>query len=143
MPGEANHSYGLSTQIFVNRKASGDSIVIGGLAADTTRWTRVLSQRAAQMLWFHLARLLYPEKSDMITALIATAPLRDATRPTITTHMTVDSLESGGYEIAGWIDGNSWQTQLDEPDAQQFWSALDIALYPMGWQGQDSKRILR
>jgi hypothetical protein len=141
MSQEMKHSYGLSSNLFVSRKASGDSIVMGGTAEDTTRWTRVLSQRAAQMLWFHLARLLYPDKSDMITALIATAPLRDASRPTITTHMTVDLTSSGGFEIAGWIDGQSWQTHLDEPEATRFWSALDIALYPVGWQGQDLKAI--
>jgi hypothetical protein len=137
MPGESNQSYGLSANIFVSRKASGDTIIVGGLAADSSRWTRVLSQRAAQMLWFHLAKLLYPDQSEKISALIATAPLRDATRPTITTHMTVDKMANGGYEIVGWIDGQSWETQLESPEAQRFWSALDIALYPVGWQGQD------
>src|SRR5690349_17177325 len=102
MSQEMKQSYGLSNNLFVSRKASGDSIVMGGIAEDTTRWTRVLSQRAAQMLWFHLAKLLYPDKSEMITALIATAPLRDSTRPTITTHMTVDQDAHGGYEIAGY-----------------------------------------
>jgi hypothetical protein len=139
MPQEMKHSYGLSSNLFVSRKASGDSIVMGGTAADATRWTRVLSQRAAQMLWLHLARLLYPDKADMLTALIATAPLRDSTRPTITTHMTVDPCEDGSYEIAGWIDGQAWHTQLDVPEATRFWTALDIALYPVGWQGQDLK----
>lgn len=141
MSQEMKHSYGLSSNLFVSRKASGDSIVMGGTAEDTTRWTRVLSPRAAQMLWFHLARLLYPDKSDMITALIATAPLRDATRPTITTHMTVDLDANGSYEIAGWIDGQSWQTHLDAPEATRFWRALDFALYPVGWQGRDLKAM--
>ena len=107
MSQEMKQSYGQSSNLFVSRKASGDSIVMGGTAEDTTRWTRVLSQRAAQMLWFHLAQLLYPDKSDMITAMIVTAPLRDSTRPTITTHMTVDLDSSGSYEIAGSIDGQA------------------------------------
>ena len=141
MSQEMKQSYGQSSNLFVSRKASGDSIVMGGTAEDTTRWTRVLSQRAAQMLWFHLARLLYPDKSEMITALIATAPLRDSTRPTITTHMTVDLDANGNYAIAGYIDGQAWLLQVYEPEATQLWSALDIALYPMGWQGHDLKAI--
>jgi hypothetical protein len=139
MSQEMKNSYGLSSNLFVSRKASGDSIVMGGIAADSSRWTRVLSQRAAQMLWLHLARLLYPDKADMLTAIITTAPLRDSTRPTITTHMTVESGDDGNYEIAGWIDGLAWYAQINLPEATQFWSALDIALYPVGWQGQDLK----
>jgi hypothetical protein len=135
----AKFSYGLSSDTFVSRKAGGDSLVLGGLGEDSTRWIRVLSPRAAQMLWLHLARLLYPDKSDTITALIVTAPLRDATRPTITTHMTVDELENGGYEIAGWINGEAWETKLNQPEAERLWAALDTALYPVGWQGQDHK----
>jgi hypothetical protein len=137
MTEESNQSYGLSANIFVSRKVSGDTVIVGGLAADSSRWTRVLSQRAAQMLWFHLAKLLYPDKSEKIRALIATAPLRDSTRPTITTHMTVDKLANGEYGITGWINGQSWEAQFESPEAQRFWSALDIALYPMGWQGHD------
>lgn len=133
------HSYGLSTNLFVSRKASSDSVVIGGVAEDSSRWTRVLSQRAAQMLWFHLTQLLFPEKSDMVTGQVMTAPLRSADLPTITTHINVDRIETGGYEIEGVAGSQSWQLRLDDREAQRFWTALDIALYPVGWQGSGSR----
>jgi hypothetical protein len=139
MPNEMKHSYGLSTNLFVSRKASSDSIVVGGTAEDSSRWTRVLSQRAAQMLWFHLVQFLFPEKSEMVTAMVTTAPLRSSDLPTITTHVTVEKLESGAYEIAGWVGNQNWLALLADHEAQRFWTALDIALYPVGWQGANSK----
>jgi len=132
---EPVRGYGLSTNLFVSRKAESDSIVVGGIGEDTTRWTRVLSHRAAQMLWFHLTRFLFPEKSDMVTALVTTAPLRSATLPTITTHMMVDKLQSGGYEFMGMVGEQTWWVRLNDYEAHRFWTALDIALYPVGWQG--------
>lgn len=135
MADEQKIAYGYSTNLFVSRKASSDSIVMGGTAEDSSRWTRVLSQRAAQMLWFHLTRFLFPEKSDMVTALVTTAPLRASDLPTITTHINVDQIESGGFELSGWVGEQSWLVRLNDQDARQFWMALDIALYPVGWQG--------
>lgn len=139
MAGEQKFAYGHATNLFVSRKASGESLVVGGVAEDASRWTRVLSQRAAQMLWFQLTRHLFPEKSDMVTALVTTAPLRSEAMPTITTHITVDTLDDGGVEIAGWIGDNMWWVRLSDYEARRFWTALDIALYPVGWQGMNSK----
>lgn len=135
MPDTPKQGYSFSTNLFVSRKASGDGIIVGGTNEDTTRWTRVLSQRAAQMLWFHLTRFLFPEKSDMVSALVTTAPIRGSDMPTITQHMTVDQVDNGAYEIVGWIGEQNWGTRIINADARQFWMALDIALYPAGWQG--------
>jgi len=135
VPNMQNPDYSFSNHLFVSRKASGDGIIIGGTTQDETRWTRVLTQRAAQMLWFHLTRYLFPEKSAMVSALVTTAPLRSSDMPTITTHMTVDELENGGYEVIGWIGEQNWGIRIADADARQFWMALDIALYPAGWQG--------
>lgn len=132
MPGEMKHSYGRSSNLFVSRKASGDSIVMGGIAEDSSRWTRVLSKRAAQMLWFHLAQILYPDKADYITGMISTTPIRSNDLPTITAHMTVDTLENGNYEIVGWINNQTWVISIEAGEAQKFWTALDIALNPAG-----------
>jgi len=133
-------TYGLSTNLFVSRKMGGESIVVGGMAEDASRWTRVLSQRAAQMLWFNLTRLLFPEKSEMVTALVTTAPLRAENMPTITTHMAVDKHESGAYEISGWVGDQMWWLSLNDYEARRLWTALDIALYPVGWQGANSAK---
>jgi hypothetical protein len=135
MDRKATHTYGSSTDIFINRKRSGDSVVIGGLGADEARWTRVLSHRAAQMLWYHLTGYLFPEKSDMVTAMVSTAPLRDDSKPTITTHMTVEALENGCFDILGWVGEQTWWIQLNAREAHRLWTALDIALYPVGWKG--------
>ncbi|MBZ0293970.1 MAG: hypothetical protein K8L99_15510 [Anaerolineae bacterium] len=140
MSEEPKVSYGLSTNLFASRKASGESLVVGGIGEDSSRWTRVLSTRAAQMLWFHLTRLLFPEKSEMVTALVSTAPLRSNTLPTITTHMVVDPVEGGGVEIIGWVGDNTWWVRLNDYEARRFWTALDLALYPVGWQGKKSQQ---
>lgn len=135
MAEKASHTYGLSTKLFVSRKPSSESLVVGGIGVDEARWTRVLSHRAAQMLWYHLTRHLFPEKSDMVIALVSTSPLRSDSRPTITTHMTVDPSEDGGFDIMGWVGDETWWVRLTEHEARRFWTALDIALYPVGWQG--------
>ena len=132
---KANYTYGISTSVFVNRKRSGDSLVMGGVDSNDTRWTRVLSHRAAQMLWFHLTSHLFPEKSAIVTALVSTAPLRGDSRPTITTHMTVEQLEGGDFDIVGWVGDQTWWIQLNPHEARRLWTALDIALYPVGWKG--------
>ena len=132
---KANYTYGVSTDVFVSRKRSGDSLVIGGMGADEARWTRVLSHRAAQMLWYHLTDYLFPEKSAMVTAMVSTAPLRGDSRPTITTHMTVEELEDGSFDIVGWIGDQTWWIRLNAREARRLWTALDIALYPVGWKG--------
>jgi hypothetical protein len=139
MPVEPIHEYGLSTNLFVHRKSGGESIVVGGTAHDDSKWTRVLSQRAAQMLWFYLTQLLFPEKSEMVTALVTTAPLRSSDLPTITTHTTVDKTEDGLFEITGWVGDQSWLVKLSDQEIRGFWTALDIALYPAGWQGATSR----
>lgn len=138
-PEQPKKGYGLSSNMFVSRKAGGDSVIVGGIAEDKSRWTRVLSQRAAQMLWFHLTRHLFPEKSAVVTALVTTAPFRSADLPTVTTHVTVEKLPDGGYEISGWVGEQNWWLHLSDFESQRFWTALDIALYPVGWQGANSK----
>lgn len=140
MADKSAQTYGLSTNLFVSRKANGDSLVVGGVGENETRWTRVLSQRAAQMLWYHLTRHLFPEKSDMVTALVSTSPLRGDNMPTITTHMTVEPREEGGYDIMGWVGEQNWWVRLSDYESRRFWTALDIALYPVGWQGRRSMK---
>jgi hypothetical protein len=138
MADKASFEYGLSSNIFVSRKRGGESLVVGGVGADQGRWTRVLSQRAAQMLWYHLTRLLFPEKSDMVTAMVSTSPLRGDALPTITTHMTVEKHAEDSYDVIGWVGEQTWWVQLNDYEARRFWTALDIALYPVGWQGRKS-----
>lgn len=138
MANEPNRVYGLSTNLFVSRKAGGEAIVIGGVAENNARWTRVLAKRAAQMLWFFLTRYLFPEKSDMVTGLASTAPMRAANLPTITSHVSVEK-QDNVYTITGTIGEQNWHMRLSEFEANRLWMALDIALYPVGWKGDDEE----
>lgn len=136
MEQQPGQNYGHAKNLFVMRKASGDSIVVGGFAEDSARWTRVLSQRAAQMLLMHLTQLLFPDRSEMMIASISTAPLRGADLPTITTHTAVDKSSDGAYEITGWVGSQTWAMLLDEPEAHRFWTALDGVLSSQGSHGR-------
>lgn len=136
MASEPKHAYGLSTNLFVSRKASGDAIIVGGVAQDSSRFARVLAQGAARTLWFHLTQLLFPERADMVTAIVMTAPLRSRDLPTVTTHVTVERIDDpAGFEIVGEVGDQTWSLRLNDYEAQRFWTALDIALHPVGWQG--------
>jgi hypothetical protein len=123
-------SYGFCTGLFVTRKAGGDSFIIGGVAEDSSRWTRVLAQRAAQIIWQYLGKILYPERTAEATAFIATAPFRNADAPTITSHAAVDKTTEGMYQLQGWAGDKVWSALLSEDEARTFWNALDHALYP-------------
>ena len=123
-------SYGFCTGLFVTRKAGGDSFIIGGVAQDASRWTRVLAKRAAQIIWQYLGKFLYPERTAEATAFIATAPFRNADAPTITSHAAVDKTQDGTYHLQGWAGEKVWSVFLTEEEAQNFWAALDGALYP-------------
>ncbi len=135
-----NQAYGLSTSLFVNRKRSGESLVVGGVSENSSRWTRVLSHRAAQMLWYQLTQLLFPEKSDVVTGLVSTTPLRSESLPTVTTHVTVDGHDGGVYDIMGWVGEQSWSARVNGMEARVLWKALDVALFPVGWQGRNVKK---
>jgi hypothetical protein len=132
MPIETSRIYGISSQLYVIGKPNTDAIVVGGIAEDSSRWTRVLSARAAYMLWFHLARLLMPEQMEQVTTFFNTTPLRSAILPTITNHCTVEKLD-GYLEITGWAGERSWIIQLTDNDVSPLWTALDKLLFPQGW----------
>ena len=126
--------YGISTELYIVSKPNTDAIVVGGLAEDSSRWTRVLSARAAFMLWFHVARLLMPEKMEQVTMVFNTTPLRSAVLPTITNHCAVERLDDDYVEITGWAGDQSWTAHVTNEDASQLWTALDRLLFPQGWE---------
>lgn len=131
MSSDLSSMYGPSTNLFVSRKSNGEAIVIGGVASDSSRWVRILSQRAAQLLWFQLTQMLYPEKAKGATTVVTTAPIRDANMPTVTTHMSVEPLrEGGGYALTGMAGEKLWHTQVSAEDIHRFWQVLNNALYP-------------
>lgn len=135
---DTRRSYGMSYNLFVAPKTSTQSLVIGGVAEDTSRWTRVVSKRAALVLWYYLTVQLFPEKATRVTALVQTMPARTVELPTITQHIDVSRLASGMFEIAGRVAEHSWTLRLTLNEAQRLWDGLDIALQPKGWQTPNS-----
>ncbi len=127
--------YGMTTDVFVNRKPHGEAIVIGG-AGEQDKWTRVLSRRAAHLLWIQLTKMLFPDKAHMVMALAATTPLRSPDAPTITSEVAAATTPDGLVEISGTAGARNWAARLHAEDARRLWMALDIALYPVGWEGQ-------
>ena len=133
MTDESKVGYGYSKDLFVTRKANGESIVVGGVSSDTSRWVRILSHRAAQLLWFQMIQLLQPDGGDSTTMNVMTAPMRDANRPTITTHMNVERIaEKNDFQITGWAGEKEWDVNLTQDELKRFCDALSSVLYPNG-----------
>ncbi len=132
MDGNERLTFGLSRDLFVAAKSKGETIVFGGTGGDTSRWVRILSKRAAQLLLFQLTQILDPQRASGMHASVTTAPLRDVQRPTITTHMVVRQREEGGFNITGWAGDKIWDTHLTRSETQRLWVALSDVLYPDG-----------
>lgn len=126
--------YGMTTDLFVSRKPHGEAIVVGG-AGEQVKWMRVLSRRCAHLLWIQLTQMLFPEKAQIVMALAATTPLRGPEAPTITSDVRTTLVSDGLIEVAGVSGTRQWVARLHAEDARQLWMALDIALYPVGWEG--------
>jgi hypothetical protein len=137
MTGPSRRHYGLSTELFVSRKESDQTLILGGVGQGDQRWVHILTRRAAQVLWFKLTLLLYPDKATVVTSLAVTAPLRAATVAAITSHVEVVKSPEGPYTLIGWVERDTWLVQLTEGVARGLWAALDLALYPVGWEGRE------
>jgi hypothetical protein len=138
-PGRSGREYGLSTNLFVSPKESDQTLVLGGVGQEAQRWTHIITRRAAHVMWFKLTVLLYPEKANMVTSLATTAPLRAPGSPAITTHIEVVRSAEAQYTIIGWIERETWMVVLSEDDARHLWAELDTVLYPVGWEGRETK----
>lgn len=132
------YQYGHSTEVFVSRRESDHSLVLGGMG-QSEPWVHVMTRRAAQVLWFKLTLLLYPEKATMVTGLATTAPLRMVTGASVTTHVEVVHSGNDEYTLSGWYEQEAWRVQLTEQECRRLWAALDLALYPVGWEGRVTK----
>ncbi|MBN1966628.1 MAG: hypothetical protein JW910_18395 [Anaerolineae bacterium] len=133
--------YGVSTEVFVVSKDDCTTYVMGGVGIEYGRWTRVLSKRAAQLLWFKLTRVLFPDRAQRVTTIAVTAPLRDLGAPAITNHIEVSRTADNFVEVLGWVEKHTtWWVRLPENEARTLWTRLDLALYPVGWEGRQNKR---
>lgn len=138
--GPLRTQYGFSTGLFVSRTESESAFVVGGVGESEEQWAQLMTKRAAQVLWFKLTQLLYPDKALTVTALATTAPLRPpSSGEAVTTHMEVVRGGDGQYTLVGRVDHNTWWVQLTEVEARRLWASLDLALYPVGWEGRESR----
>lgn len=127
---------GLCRDLFVSSRPEEQTISIGGIAFDNAQWTRVLSKRAAHLLWYRLTRALFPEKAQKVTSLVSTAPLSPLSlSPTVTSHVNVEHTEDNDYfMVSGTMGKSVWEIQFNILEARRLWTALDLALYPNGWE---------
>lgn len=132
------YRYGLSTNLFVSRKDSDHTLVLGGVGQDEQQWVHIMTRRAAQVLWYKLTSVLYPDKADMVTSMASTAPLQAMPTSNLTTHIEVVQTENE-YTLVGRIQRSRWLVQLTELEVRRLWAALDLALYPVGWEGRITK----
>jgi hypothetical protein len=137
--GPLSLQYGYSTDLFVSRKDNEQTLLVGGVGEGDRRWAHAMTQRAAQILWFKLTRLLYPDKADVVTGLATTAPLRSLSTPNLTTHVEVVRSAQAQYTLVGWVQRDTWKVLLSEVEARRLWAALDMALFPVGWEGRTTK----
>ncbi len=102
---------------------------------------QVLTRRAAQLLWFKMTVLLYPDKANMVTGLAVTSPLRGIQNDLMTTHVEVikNKTVEAEYSVIGWTVQDNWVVVLSELDTRRLWAALDLALFPVGWEGRETK----
>ena len=129
---DVQFKYGLSKNLFIAPKPGGRSLVVGGVSQDDQRWTRVLSLRAARLLWFSLVELLYPEQAAKIKGTTMTTEMRDAALPTVTDHVSVEHAEGEDIlYIIGYTGPHPhWRTQMTTDEAKQFLAALHKVINP-------------
>ncbi len=113
------------------RRASAAQRGNGGTAQNAIRWTRVLTERAARMLWFSLTQGLFPNQSDLLTARLVTLPIRSSLLPTITHQLFVETRDDGNFELVGVTGGQTWTAHLDKQEAERLWAALNQVLFPL------------
>ncbi len=136
--GNTEAAYGLSHSCFATSKAKGEWIIVGGIGAESVRWAHVLSWKMAQKLWYQLAEYLFPEQIDQIMGIalrLAVPPQPQIDDSLIQMIDVTPLLDSNLIDIRAFLGQTTWRFRLGLHDAHFLWAALDLALYPGGWQG--------
>lgn len=133
MSTQLKRNYGLLTHVFVSCKPNSHSVIMGAKSQEDGVWTRVLSIRAAHILWYELGSELYPEKFENIATNLATFMFRSINAPSITMDLSVERLQpkdqtQGEFEISGRNAAITWTIQLNILDALHLWESLDALL---------------
>lgn len=133
MSTQFKRNYGLLHHVFVSQKPNSNSVVIGANDPSGGLWTRVLSVRAAHILWYALGVDLFPEKFENISANLPTFMFRSVSAPSITMDLSIERLnakgeDQGDVEISGRNAAIDWSIQLKNRDALHLWEALNALL---------------
>lgn len=133
------YKYGSCKELSLSYKESDPQVLmLGGISQDDKRWSHAMTRRAAQVLWFKLTELLYPDKASIVTSLASTAPLSALGTGNQTTHVEVVKNDTE-YTLVGRINRTRWLVQLSELEVRRLWADLDKLLYPVGWEGRGKK----
>lgn len=133
---DAKFRFGMTRNIFAVSNRNGETIIVGGLDHQSRRWSRLLTRRAAHMMWFHLTTLLFPSKCSQVISMAQTAPLGPVQMHRLTTFLSLTRrADTHLIEIFGQVGEDTWSCFLDDLNAQRLWASLDAMLYPAGWEG--------
>jgi hypothetical protein len=116
-----------------------NAVLISGTSPDHSRWVRVVTRGAAQVLWFRLAHILFPRAAEQITHRTSTAVLRSAAAPTITSSFEVlyeEEDEQEGEDALIQVIGiggiEEWCIRFSPESAKQLWTSLEKTLHMGG-----------
>ncbi|NJL95653.1 MAG: hypothetical protein HC915_18940 [Anaerolineae bacterium] len=97
---------------------------------------RLLTWRAARILWQFLTRAFFPEGAHPLATLTDADPLD--TSDDLTVYIGLLDQPDGSFILVGTLaDNATWQIPLSRAAARGLWARLDILLYPPGWQGRE------
>jgi len=103
---------------------------------------QILTVHAVYVLWYRLTQALYPDDAPTMTSSAGTAPL-DMPEDLVVT-MGIDLLrpesDPDHFDIIGTTNQESrWRARITGTESQRLWAVLDVALFPFGWDGRESK----
>jgi hypothetical protein len=121
---------GLVNNVAVMKKpGQTENFLMVGVSPSSGRWARVITRGAAQALWFHLTHILYPRAADTLTPRAATAVLRKADAPTVTSFFEVRNQEDHQrVQIHGMGGVEEWVILVSYDDGHELWASLENML---------------
>src|SRR5690606_8405869 len=88
--------------------------------------------------WTRLTQALYPHEAPTMTSSASTTPLHAPDDILLTTALDFVRISGGGgYEVIGIVQNGEWRFRLTEKTAHRLWAAMDVTLYPVGWEGRE------
>jgi hypothetical protein len=101
----------------------------------------MLTFHAVYVLWYRLTQALYPDDAPTMTSSAGTAPLDMPEDLVVTIGVDLMRLDSepDHYDIIGTTTQGRWRARISQAESQRLWAVLDVALFPVGWNGREIK----